>query len=1331
MADDWDSMQPLGATPAAQPPAQDDWDSMVSAGSEGDSAEAPVPQGKVTILPPGVPSAAWVGRPLRAPIETSQSGQDYLKLKNANLAGNAGILEGLTPDTSDIPFIGDVIQGNDYVGVVQTAKKLKNNEDVTDDELIKYNTFLEQMNRERDRSWLGDLAYGARKLVSFGAEFAAWTAAVAATGGGAAIAAPGAIAKDAAVELAKLEARKGISQLTKFIATQDIKHQAVRDTIKEASRGVLEGALGNVWGKKVLVDVGGGLAESHISGAGIMLADRALSKMTSLALGQEDMTTEAGTARALELLAKGKDPDMAFWDTLGSDFYNYQSEFLGPYIGKTGAAFKGVVGKRTPQAWKDFGASIAERIQEYWGHVPDLVPKQIAKAGVGAYIGNLARKTGLDGESIAYLAQSMGHNGLIEEMMEERFGGFMTGLFGAQGDEWGIRNAFDQMIPPLNDLGKEAALFALPTLLGVGAHAVVNSPLLGGEGPRLLQEMKIVNRALYAPRLNVKDAIPLRDPAVIRAEIEAENKANGVVMAPAELDAAVEDKRVEEATVRRERTLESAAEVEPYVKSVEDVIMARAKMDEIPETAGNRFANIIRKVLSPLQGLAGMDPYTMQFGRGALALDRALAGNNLEINVPLTQATIATMKAVREANQAAVASGQMTPEQLESLVDAEGRRVIRQSVLESRKTVVLETPEQVAKAHEAGLLVPQLVTRGGEPTMVLMINPEAKVDDAIMRQTMMQLADGKLEYPALSQEQTLNMARSSAISPEAADALIDVDPEKLSGEQLSQLYSLLGVHKANKKHRELVTAWVNSMQNIRKAAYGGSFANFAKQSGISLHITPGRLRWIMTKELLGTDLGYSWTEEKIKARAKEQHAKFGYSFLEKGDKAIAAASNLNVTHPDGKKELFLSLRREAGVLEAPQGQAEDLVEASVPVKDFELASASVPNMMLAGLLKVDVNTDGKSALDRQAERRIEALKGFGLDDAELANKIYEINGDKLQVARLIRSGSAEERKELFSKILNHQVLQWAPWETEGPTKLHRHLTWSNLSAAVGNVAEIDSAAWAPVQDYLEEHFRNTYTMGTGRLDMLAAPLASYWKSVTQAQQQAASSVKLNLGQTKNKPAAGNTPAAQGNQVPAASNPPPPANKPGALSPEEAKRKMDEVEKRRKEEKQRLEEKLKAEQAAREQEKNKVKEPAVTPAVDQSKLQAINDEIDQAKAERTMLDNAMLEAYNEGNDAGGDDAQKQLDAVDARLKELNAAKEALMKGTPAPAVEPAEEPSPAASRTEVELLAAVPPETSVPVIKGGRPVMVSAREALATNKEKLNMLDAFVKCMQGK
>lgn len=423
-------------------------------------------------------TATWVGRPLNTPIQDLPNGQAYLDLVEKNERGRRGIFEELTdPEISEVAFVGPFFEIPYMLGVAKTAKKLNKGEDVTDQELLDLNQYIE-FSKRKDQASRGSkvvnllqnsLAYGLEIGASFIlAGLLAPEPLTTAVGVG--IGAK-TIGKKAATATARSAVRKFLARNVGAAAKKAISRLSGSRAGALATRGFLMtealGESAELAVKKAVTKRFGATVGKYvgkIAGVGANLESKALVNqlfnpqrtVRSMAQRRLDNAMRAGDESVTESVAKGF-MDMNF---------EYASEFSGRYIG-----------------------AVARRL---------LPAKAVKRLGESALFQWISQTRGVNDATGAWkVLNTVGVNGMLEEMGEERVGDFLRGLFGVQGDA-GLVNAIKQSWPSGEQFAIEAIGFSVMPIIANGANRIA-----GGVGA-----------SEYAANLELLKRVGQQDPNV-------------------------------------------------------------------------------------------------------------------------------------------------------------------------------------------------------------------------------------------------------------------------------------------------------------------------------------------------------------------------------------------------------------------------------------------------------------------------------------------------------------------------------------------------------------------------------------------------------------------------------------------------------------------------------------------------------------------------------------------------------------------------------------------------------------------------------------------------
>ena len=489
----------------APAPKYTDWPSFVAGYKERNPSMASVPDIdvanqlrtqnpflKVFDAPPETPEQRfarenpdWVGRPIVNP-DSNPLYQRYRKIQNLNKEAKQGFAEAVTAFSGeDIPFfIGDAVAAAGTLSIRKTAEKMSKGENVSDDEVAALNLFLADADRGANASKWGKVGNIVRQSISLGLDIGAL---VLLTGGAGLFGKAGA---RGAATVAKEAVERSLADYMK----KSVGRYATGKILAHSAGAAAMGAAG------AAVSTAAGAIGSTVSGGEFSTAG-ANERMTYDLLQGEakeywryamadvgSNAIEIGTEFTGPLLAggvKGMFASVPFFKTLGSAVSKniddvvrarrtaLDKSLMARNIASPSTASKQELAEAGFQAAKDIAAD--ESMSK--------AKKMIAAAGV--WTDALMQKYNLDFTTARALLHKVGYDGILEEFGEERVGGFFHGLFGTQGDDWGIRNAFNQMLPDtLEDAEAELIAFTIPMVYVKGLEHLHN--LAGGVGPNTL-----------------------------------------------------------------------------------------------------------------------------------------------------------------------------------------------------------------------------------------------------------------------------------------------------------------------------------------------------------------------------------------------------------------------------------------------------------------------------------------------------------------------------------------------------------------------------------------------------------------------------------------------------------------------------------------------------------------------------------------------------------------------------------------------------------------------------------------------------------------------------
>lgn len=406
----------------------------------------------------------WFGRPLNKPIDQIAGGDEYLRYAERASKGRAGFWESITPGMEDIPFAGGVVSTVDLISVNKIAEKVGAGDELTDEELVKLNNFLIQQDREASAGIPGMVGSIVRQSVVFGAELGATIA----SAGALASLLTGSVGAKAGAKVGEKAARKQIIRYIKKRVRDAVTKSVGKRLIKEGTTNAFKQGVATYTGK-----VAGGLASAAAAGAINTVTQQAIQGVASVALG-EGVTSAAAQRRLIYSNLDGKSESEVHAYLMGTleSWIEGASEYSGDSLKGAGKA----IGKALlPEQWAAIVSAklaplkAAARGKGVVARYLDNFPKF---AGRVKALQTLWAEKGLSSVTAEKIMEFTKYDGVLEEWGEERVAGFLNGLFGTQGDEAGLRSAWEQMWPDTQQGIAEVIAFSVPGMYVQGMKKV-------------------------------------------------------------------------------------------------------------------------------------------------------------------------------------------------------------------------------------------------------------------------------------------------------------------------------------------------------------------------------------------------------------------------------------------------------------------------------------------------------------------------------------------------------------------------------------------------------------------------------------------------------------------------------------------------------------------------------------------------------------------------------------------------------------------------------------------------------------------------------------------
>lgn len=376
-------------------------------------------------------SNEWIGPKTKAPLETINGSAEYATLvsgkKPAGFWGNL-----FDVSSKDIPFTGDFESAAELGKMLWIGRKIEAKEDVKDEDLVKFNTFLAMRKQQGETGWLGKAGATVREAATFGLEIAAVSGLGLLSGGA------GAVAGGAEMTGAK-GAVKGL---------------------RLAAEKMTDKFLVARFGEKL-----GGAAAKIATGSGRILSDTLV--LDAFRAGA--IKNEIAERKLADMLAGKEEDKNAAMMSIANWSVEHASEMSGEYLGAmVGGLFNRVGGKAISSALKN-----------------EMMKAQIFRAIASKF--NVTRFNDVMG-----VMKNLGYHGVINEMYEERAGDFVRGLTGIDGKA-GLVEAFKRAVPTWEQFKIESVAFAVP---GIAHTAIGFTGATGVNPLELQKNFDLVSKAI-------------------------------------------------------------------------------------------------------------------------------------------------------------------------------------------------------------------------------------------------------------------------------------------------------------------------------------------------------------------------------------------------------------------------------------------------------------------------------------------------------------------------------------------------------------------------------------------------------------------------------------------------------------------------------------------------------------------------------------------------------------------------------------------------------------------------------------------------------------------
>ncbi|MHC4885201.1 MAG: hypothetical protein ACYTGH_08975, partial [Planctomycetota bacterium] len=398
----------------------------------------------------------WVGRPLSMErLASLKGGSDYVQLAEKVKKGRAGFWEQVNFfNAESLPFVGMAKEAIDTGIILKTIKDLEAGREVTDQEILDLNMYLLESERDSNLGIGGTVGSIIRQSFSFGGEIAITGLLAAATGGAGLAAGGGAVGAHTTKAAAKAGIKGALKRYLARMARMAGKKAFAKTPMLLAGKNTARGVALKTLDWAGFAAFGGGLGAALSQG---------VQGITSAASGQGFQTERANVRQISQALTGETEP---YWQSLvrsaASDWIERSSEYMGagvmaalgktPFIAPLAKRLRSNIFDSAKTVWAKSGAQA----------VTNRAKEGVSKTGVAIAAMEVMKRFGLDHAGAVQWLQRFGYDGIAEEFAEERIAGFMHGLFGTEGDEAGLRAAFNGAIPTGEQAIAELIAFSLP-----------------------------------------------------------------------------------------------------------------------------------------------------------------------------------------------------------------------------------------------------------------------------------------------------------------------------------------------------------------------------------------------------------------------------------------------------------------------------------------------------------------------------------------------------------------------------------------------------------------------------------------------------------------------------------------------------------------------------------------------------------------------------------------------------------------------------------------------------------------------------------------------------
>ena len=419
---------------------------------------------KIAAEPPDSPLGNWFG-PVPKDPASLKGWNAYQALVAKNKKGKAGFWEGITPNATNVPFLGTALAAVDAGKAALTAQRLKEGKPASDQDVLDLNMFLAKQERESNATMLGKAGNVIIDMTTFMAEIGGSIKAFLAPLKGVLA---GKVAAKTGTEAAKKLTVGMARRALREIGDDWAKNLVAKKAAAEAGEGVAE-YLAKHGSRRAAVSLLGRLPEIGVATVAPTIG-QIVPQLAATGMAGQDAGTLRGNQDKIYAALMGEDMGnaAAIWRSVADTTIENWSEAMGETIlaGMSKIPVVGGIGQAIRKNAHLFVEKLGKAGTKEGFQAVDRIAGMTA---LSKWVYGKAKK----GASFRMMMEDLhavGYDGVFGEMMEERAGDFMRGLFGLEGekDDNAVARAFKNSLPDPEQLGVELIAFSMPALAAGG-----------------------------------------------------------------------------------------------------------------------------------------------------------------------------------------------------------------------------------------------------------------------------------------------------------------------------------------------------------------------------------------------------------------------------------------------------------------------------------------------------------------------------------------------------------------------------------------------------------------------------------------------------------------------------------------------------------------------------------------------------------------------------------------------------------------------------------------------------------------------------------------------